>query len=454
MKQFTYFFKEEGSYEQFIVDIIAHIHEVGLTGTVSLVKRGPSYKQTYNYYTAIPPGKYAADLYLRFAQIAREYLDNLSLESKNLPAALKGAEVALMSLAEVAHHLVGMHVAVNRLKPLSALIQILISEKKTECCEVLGCSMQELDKRIRMAAFIGLQADNNTKNDADVETGGTETEHPDPRNTQISDLFRFPVVGSQMGGAAYGLALFGATTLARGPFNHFAVVLLAISRALWFAVIAANQGAEGGAHFKHSISAILADISVRYSVWLHSILFLTGIAFGMAFILGRNPCLTVVSGAAIMLSFFGILVCPISRNNINAALKQQLHWIMVLVLGVSFLALAILNWRRWLFIEKVCCLVSGAAFIVFGLFNARNIRSFHSSIQVFVEHRIWIEFIALELVFIVTFWTLSGIVLSRCVCAKYLFTNLFIMARALVYSCIVSAVYHRYLVSCCWAVIN
>lgn len=410
------------------------MNRVGLTAIYTRSEDAKFYTTTHLYCS---DDAHAFVLYQRYLQVAREYLDDMSMEESYLVAALKGAEAAFRALKKMTIFIDTCYVRFYSLQPLQECFQIMINEKKREVCRgILGCSLEELDAQIKAASYIGLPVHNTVAqvlaNDAqaetieivtqevsdiemgyiaveEVDTGNAGTEQLNTGNPERDQCLHISVV--RFTGLVYSLAIAGVTMLGSGSIDYYATLLLAISRGLWFIAIAANQGAEGNAHFKHSISAILADISKHYSIQLHSILFLTGISIGMAFVLGKEPVQTKVPGLLIMISLFGVLMCPISRDNINAALKQKLHWIMVILLGCSFVLLTAFNWTKWYYIEKICCILSGVSFLIFGWFNARNIRSFHPWIQRLVEHRIWIEFVALELVFMVTFWTLSGIVL-------------------------------------------
>lgn len=412
--------KDDGL-ERLIADLAVLVKKVGLTGDQMQDERKSLYKRAYDY-CIVSPDNRTIYLYNGCDDIAQKYLDDIIIDEQTLPSALKGAELALQTAGNV-----GMNIIRVRDYPLMRLparVKSMFEAKKKQCCDELGWSMEHLRQKINAASYIGLPTDEAVLTSAsdthmkmggmeidDIETGSPGLEQHNIANSQRAPTWRVACIG--IGAAGYGLTIIATTMQGSGSYDWYAIVLLAISRALWMFVIAANQGTEGDAHFKHSISAILADKKLQNSILLHSILFLTGISFGMAFIQGKKETNlgTKLSGLLIFLSFFGILVCPISRDNVDVELKQRLHWGMLLVLALSFLSLAIWNWVGWYNIEKVCCIVTGTAFGVFFLFNAWNKRQFHPWIRWFVEHRIWIEVVAMELVFVVTFWTLCGIVL-------------------------------------------
>ncbi|RYG97321.1 hypothetical protein EON65_53050 [archaeon] len=182
------------------------------------------------------------------------------------------------------------------------------------------------------------------------------------------------------------------------------VILFCVSRGLWFYVIAANQLFLHGGNHKHLISAILAETQLQHSTWLLSVAALSLLSFGMAWISYGGSLVVLLFSLLFVLSFIGILVCPISNN---VRFRQQLHWVMVVLHGVCFLPFLVWNWTTWQDVGKTLSPMSAVFFLIFIILNCFK----PDCMSTLVKHRIWFEFVALELVDIVAFWSLEGVTL-------------------------------------------
>jgi hypothetical protein len=404
----------DDGFELFTNDLVTFIREVGLglRGREFRKRYANMYSRAVEYAQARPPGNRSVQLYELGLRIASRYLDDIELSTAS-PVMLKGAEAALRALQKTLVYIENYHVKYGNLLSLEHCFDGMIAQKKSEYCEEFGCSIDELNSQIESASYIAPEVQNQPVPTGGVPTGVLELDlETGTFNVEQPIIERYcHVIGSGLGGLVYGLAIIGSTVLANRNNNLFAVALLGISRAFWFTVIGANQGTPRS---KHSISKILADTSVLDAVLLHSVLYLTGISFGIFWALYQGPPASTGLSFVVVVSFFGILVCPIGLDDVDGDVKrrmQTIHWIMVKFYGVGFLLFGIVNWVKWHGSEKAGGILSGLSFMVFGVLNIKGIRErLPPRLRVLGERRIWFEFASLELVLIVTFWTLSGAV--------------------------------------------